>query len=120
MSWEDILKGSKAEREERKKMRAAERKEEREKDRKIEELKQLIKDWDYWHKKYIAHAEELQEEYEDAKNSQYGTRMENFLRWKHNTKIFPQGEKYLPEGYKTLEQFKNVKNKYREDLEELQ
>ena len=115
MSWKGVLKGSKGERSERRKMRAQDRKDERDRQKKIKKLTQQADDWDYWHKKYIAHAEELQEKYE-----KYMRPDNHFLPYKHTTKVFPQGEKYLPEGYDTLEQLKNAKNEYREDLEELQ
>ena len=46
--------------------------------------------------------------------------MPRFIRNKHRTKTFPEGETYLPEEYNTIEQLKNAKNEYKEELEELE
>jgi len=120
MSWKDVLKGSKRERAERRKMRAQDRKDERDRQKKIKKLTKKADDWDYWHKKYIAHAEELHDEFMEIQNSRFPENsMPRFLRNKHRTKKFPEGETYLPEEYNTIEQLKNAKNEYREELESL-
>ena len=128
MSWENVLKGSKGERAERRKMRAQDRKEIRERDKKIQELKQQAEDWDYWHEKYVAHAEELNDKIEENKeqNKNHAMLHRFFMEREfgpnrqHYTKTFPKGEPHLPEGYRSFTQLKNAENSFREDLAELE